>query len=95
MTRDLLAYGITTQILAGGASVITFLDGTQPYVVSRILYSNSTLAVIAGSTAAFPSLPLLYPFGVKIDGPAPIAVAGATVLCITSLSQGATLSQGY
>ncbi len=94
MTRELLAYGITTSVHGGGQSTIISIP-QQPYAVSRFLYSNSTLAVMAGSTAIFPNVPVPYPQGVYIYGPAPIAVAGATVFCITSLSQGATISQGY
>ena len=94
MTRDLLAYGVTTQVLGGGASVIVEL-AQSPYVVMRYLYSNTTLAVIAGSTSAFPNIPLAYPQGLYVYGPAPLAIAGATVFCVTSLSQGATISQGY
>lgn len=94
MTRDLLAYGVTTQALAGGASVI-IQTGYQDYVVSRYLYSGSTLARIAGNTAAFPSTPLPYPQGLYISGPAPVAIAGATVNCITYLTQGFGITLGY
>jgi len=95
MSRDLLAYGITTQVFAGGASVISQINGTSPYVLTRLLYSNSTLASMAGNTSSFPNVPIPYPFGVLINGPAPIAVAGATVFCITSLSQGFNVTLGY
>ncbi len=94
MSRDLLACGITTQALGGGASVIVQLTNQQ-YVVGRQLYSNSTLAAIAGNTAAFPNIPLPYPGGLFIDGPANVAIAGATVYCVTYLTQGFNVTLGY
>lgn len=93
-SRDLLACGITTQALAAGASIIINVTD-QKYVVGRYLFSGSTLATIAGNTAAVPTMPLPYPAGLYIDGPAPFAVFGATVNCITYLTQGFGATLGY
>lgn len=75
MTRDLLAYGLTTSTTVLSSTTLTHVT-MSPQVVARFVYgSNGTLSIAGVSTVT--GVSQVPPYGMLIPGPADLYLLGS------------------
>lgn len=91
MSRDLLAYGLTTTAVTPGASAFVSVP-MNPQVVSRFVYASGGTLYISGQTGAagVSGLVQVPAVGISIPGPTSFYLLGAGAANIYSY-----LTQGY